>query len=121
MFELSSKYRYYLCKYDINMRMGIDGLCRYVQQHVPFSILSGDAFIFFNKARTMVKILKWDDDGFLLYQKKLQQGTFELPSYCDTTGCFELSWDTFYFIMRGVSLSGIKKRYRFNLKALKTS
>lgn len=45
------------------------------------SLVSGDAFIFFGKRRDGVKILRWDGDGFLLYYKRLEGGTFELPTF----------------------------------------
>ncbi len=37
--------------------------------------LGGAVFIFFSKNRQQVKMLKWDGDGFLLYQKRLERGT----------------------------------------------
>lgn len=43
--------------------------------------LGGAVFIFFSKNRQQVKMLKWDGDGFLLYQKRLERGTFELPFF----------------------------------------
>ena len=27
----------------------------------------------------MIKLLRWQEDGFILYQKRLEDGTFELP------------------------------------------
>lgn len=115
MFELHKGLNYYLCQFPINMNYGIRGLSNFVQSNVPIDILSNSVFVFFNKSRTKVKILRWDGDGFLLYYKVLQKGTFELPSYSDTSGTYELSWDTFSFIMRGVSLESVKLRKRLKI------
>ena len=41
-----------------------------------------------------VKLLKWDTDGFLLYQKRLERGSFEMPRKNADTGYYELSWET---------------------------
>lgn len=46
------------------------------------SPVSGDIFLFFGKNRQSVKILRWDGDGFLLYYKRLEGGSFELPTLC---------------------------------------
>ena len=45
------------------------------------SPVSGDIFLFFGKNRQSVKILRWDGDGFLLYYKRLEGGSFELPTF----------------------------------------
>lgn len=115
MFELHSGLKYYLCQFPVRMTCGIRGLGNFVRANVPVELLSDSVFVFFNKQRNNVKILRWDGDGFLLYQKVLQKGTFELPSYCAESGSYELSWDTFSFMMRGVSLESVRLRKRFKI------
>ena len=69
------------------MSLGIDGLYRLVRSEMKeLSPISGDAFIFFGKTRKSVKILKWDGDGFLLFYKRLEKGSFELPVFNPHTG-----------------------------------
>lgn len=41
--------------------------------------LSGEVFLFLCKSRGMIKILHWQKDGFILYTKKWEEGTFEVP------------------------------------------
>ncbi|MCQ2196344.1 MAG: IS66 family insertion sequence element accessory protein TnpB [Bacteroidaceae bacterium] len=118
MFELNENNRYFLCIYPMRFNYGIDGLYNMVATNTHLSPMTGDAFVFFNKPRNMVKILKWDTDGFLLYQKRLAKGRFELPRYSEDSGCFELSWDTFYFIIKGVNLAAVKYHNRFKYRAL---
>ena len=77
--------------------------------------ISGDIFIFFSRTRNNVKLLKWDGDGFLLYQKRLEKGTFERPLYNTESNSFSLSWDTFSMIMRGVSLTSVSYRKRLKI------
>jgi len=116
MFELTDKSRYFLCLYPVRLNMGIDGLYNVIASNTHLSPMSGDAYVFFNSSRKMVKILKWDIDGFLLYQKRLARGRFELPEYNEESGCFELSWDTFYFIIKGVDLAAVRYHDRFIYK-----
>ena len=119
MFELSEESRYFLCQYPITMNKGIDGLCRIIESSTQFSPVSGDCYVFFSKNRKQVKILKWDTDGFLLYQKRLVKGRFELPVYSEESGCFELSWATFYFIIRGIDFETVRYHSRFRMRSIK--
>jgi hypothetical protein len=59
------------------MRKGIDGLSGMVQALFSMNALNGDVFIFFNRPKNRVKILHWQGDGFIIYHKRLEKGTFE--------------------------------------------
>lgn len=120
MFNLHDGLKYYLCQFPVSMNKGIRGLSNYIMANVPVDVLSGSVFIFFSANRKAVKILRWDGDGFLLYHKVLQKGTFEIPTYCADTGSYELSYDTVSFLMRGVALDTIKlrKRFQYNPNAM---
>ena len=85
------------------------------------SPMNGDVYVFVNKSRKQVKILRWDTDGFLLYQKRLAKGKFEFPVFNEDTGCYELSWDTFYFIIRGIDSESTKWHSRFVYKSVRTT
>jgi len=61
------------------MRKGFDGLCGIVQSQLGKSALTGEVFIFLNRRRNQVKLLLWEGDGFSLYHKRLERGTYELP------------------------------------------
>ena len=115
MFSLDHNLRYHLCQRYVNMNKGINGLYTLIKNEFPVSPISGDVFIFFAKNRCMVKMLRWDGDGFILYQKRLEEGTFEVPVFNPTTGKQELCWDVLLLIMRGISTSGLRKRKRFSL------
>ena len=77
MFGLNDGMRYYVCQRYVRMNLGINGLYRLVSQEMDLPPLSGAVFIFFSKNRQQVKLLRWDTDGFTLYQKRLERGTFE--------------------------------------------
>ena len=92
------------------MRKGFDGLSGLVREGLSKDPLSGDVFIFFNKRRTHVKLLLWERDGFSLYHKRLERGTYELPS----TASAELRSDELMLILQGVSLKSVRRRKRFH-------
>ncbi|WP_287566519.1 IS66 family insertion sequence element accessory protein TnpB [Parabacteroides sp.] len=68
---------------------------------------------FFQEKRDLVKILHWDTDGFILYQKRLESGTFELPRFKPDEGLCKLQWETFFMIIRGTPLRSTRLRKRF--------
>lgn len=115
MFELTENHRYYVCQQPVSMNKGIFALSNYVKSEMGMSPVSGDVFVFFSKGKKQVKILKWDEDGFVLYQKRLQRGTFEVPRYNFTRGSCELPWNTFYFIMRGITISSVQFNPRLRI------
>ena len=64
---------------------------------------------------TKCKILRWDGDGFLLYYKRLEGGSFELPTFNPNTGNYEISYQVLSFILNGVSLKSVRLRKRFRI------
>ena len=115
MFGLEDSRRYYVCQRYVRMNLGINGLSRMVSNELKQPVLSGDVFIFFGKSRQMVKLLCWDGDGFLLYQKRLERGTFELPLFKAGQKAVEMPYRTLSAIMRGVSLRSVKYRDRLRI------
>ena len=115
MFGLEESRQYYVCQHYVRMNLGINGLSKLVSQELKRPLLNGDVFIFFGKSRQTVKLLCWDGDGFLLYQKRLEKGTFELPRFNAAQKAVEMPYRTFSAIMRGVSLQSLKYRSRLRI------
>ena len=115
MFGLEDSRRYYVCQRYVRMNMGINGLSSIVSNELKRPLLNGDVFIFFGKSRQMVKLLCWDGDGFLLYQKRLEKGTFELPRFRAGLKAAEMPYRTLSAIMRGVSLKSVRYRSRLRI------
>ena len=95
------------------MRKGFDGLSGLVRNELQKDPLSGDVFIFFNKRHNQVKLLLWERDGFSIYYKRLEKGTYELPTMNDSSSSAELRSDELMFILQGISLASIRRRKRF--------
>jgi transposase len=113
MWGLNKQQRYWLCQDTTDMRRGFDGLSGVVREamsgHNP---LSGDAYIFINRRRNQLKILVWESGGFLLYHKRLEQGTFEQPVPQSDNS---LRWDELVLMVEGVKLKGLERRKRYVL------
>jgi transposase len=82
------------------------------------SPLSGDAFIFFNQRRDRIKILHWQGDGFVIYCKRLERGTYEIPLKYSAQKNIEIDASTLQFILDGITLSSVRKRQRYQLKSV---
>ena len=61
-------------------RKGIDGLAGVVTTALGRNPDSGDLFVFKNRKGDRLKILAWQGDGFALYLRRLERGTFAFPS-----------------------------------------
>ena len=116
MFALTESTPVYLCRQTVDMRKGIDGLYKMVLGELHQHPLSGSAFVFFSKNRQCVKILRWDGDGFLLYHKRLERGTFEAPRFDAASGAYRLPWKTFSLIMEGISLRSVRYSKRLKIE-----
>lgn len=115
MLSITGFHRCYLYSGRTDMRKGIDSLCGLVRNELGKDPLSGELFIFFCSARRRVKILLWDTDGFALYHKRLESGTYQLPD--GSTAHQRISAQQLNFILAGVALEKIKFRPRYQYTA----
>lgn len=115
MFALEEDMTFYVYSEAVDMRCGIPKLYDLICASFPsVPFLTGkNVFIFFSRSRYLVKIIRYDSGGILLYQKRLEHGTFELPEHDASDKSFIISYETLSFIMRGISLKSIKYRKRF--------
>lgn len=104
---------YFLYTGFVDMRKGIDSLSGLVNNELGKSPLRGDLFIFINRRRRQIKMLHWQGDGFAIFYKRLEKGTYELPPLAGPS--VSLSAEQVLFILQGVKLKSVKKRTRYSL------
>lgn len=115
MVPFSSTQRYFLYRPATDMRKSFDGLCGLVRSGLDGDPLAGDVYIFLNARRDRIKLLVWDRTGFVIYYKRLERGTFELPALAaDQTSC-AVNWSDLVLILEGVALGSVQRRQRFLL------
>ena len=76
--------------------------------------LSGHLFLFFNRRRDRIKLLFWDRDGLAIFYKRLEKGTFQIPTPTADKQGVELEHAQLTKLLEGLDLgngSG-RKRYR---------
>ena len=113
MLSLSSSARYFLYDQPTDMRCGVYSLAGLVTNKLGKDPLSGDIFIFIGKSANQIRLLQWDADGFALYIKRLESGTFERPA----AGKAQLGAGELMLILQGIRLSSVKHRKRFSRSA----
>lgn len=113
MFGLTSQDRYHLYMQPTDMRKGFEGLSGLVEHHLARKPRSGEVFIFINKRRDKVKLLRWGGSGYTLYYKRLEEGTFELPRYDEQVGNMVLNYTQLVMLIDGVSIQNLSHRKRF--------
>lgn len=104
---------YYLHSGAVDMRKGFDSLCGVVQTQFQMTALSGDVFIFINQHRNRIKLLQWQGDGFAVFHKRLERGTYEIPKQNSTSNSILLTSHQLQFILEGIVLSSIRKHRRY--------
>lgn len=109
MLALSPTIRYFLYRSPADMRYGINSLAGLVRNELGFDPMSGDVFVFLGKRRNQIRLLQWDRDGFAMYIKKLEQGTFEWPRGEEAlVSSYQLT-----LLLQGVMLDSVRLRRRY--------
>lgn len=103
----------YLCCSPVDMRRGFDTLAAMVRDHLVGDPMSGNLFLFVGRNKDRIKILYWDKDGFALWYKRLEEGTFRLPAVKDQSVGIELKASELAMLLAGIDLTSIKRRKRF--------
>jgi transposase len=96
------------------MRKSFDALCGLVSSRLGQNPMSGDIFIFINKPRNRVKMLRWEAGGFVLFYKRLERGTFELPLMDVSLTNRVLDYGELVMLITGISMKNARKRLRFS-------
>jgi transposase len=115
MFSLSSYQTYYLYAKPCDMRKSFDGLCGIVRNELKRKPIDGSVYVFLNRRATHLKLLQWEAGGFVLYYKRLEQGTFRLPLKTTDTAApgRGVSYAELVLMVQGIQVSQLVKRKRY--------
>ena len=112
----NAQHSYYLYDGPADMRKSFNGLCGLVRNGLDRNPANGEVFVFLNRKRDMIKLLLWDRNGFVIYCKRLERGTFEHPTRKSHHGGIWLSWSELMLILEGIALDSVKQRKRYVLQ-----
>jgi transposase len=106
--------RIWLAVEPADMRCGFDRLAERAAEVTGQDPLSGHLFLFRGRGGDRLKILYWDKDGYALWYKRLEEGTFKLPRLEGGGASVELRASELAMLLDGIDLKSIRrgKRYR---------
>lgn len=111
MLTLGLSGRVWVCVEPVDGRKSFDGLSAVVTAQLGRDPLSGDLFVFKNRRGDRLKILAWQGDGFAMYLRRLERGTFAFP-HADTAEV-SVTATELAMILGGVELHSAKRRTRY--------
>jgi transposase len=107
MLTVPSNARLFLCQTPMNMRKSFEGLGTVIGQLFPGELLSGAFFIFLNRYKDHMKVLFWDGDGFVIWYKRLEKGTFSSKWGSETL----LDRRSFLMLLEGITPRRLQSRF----------
>jgi transposase len=105
--------RIYLYAQNVDMRKSFDGLHAIIQAEFERDALGGDLFVFLNRRRDRLKLMVWEPDGWAMFYKRLEAGTFERPRPAADGVSMELDATDLALLLAGVELKSVKRRPRY--------
>lgn len=103
-----------------DLRKSYDGLAALVEGTFERSLFSGDAFVFINRRATQVRILYWDRDGYCIWMKRLESGTFRRAEAADGQVLIEVDVGELMMLLEGIDAPVVTRRKRYRRSEAKT-
>jgi len=103
MLNESGSGQVYLACGATDMRKSIDGLAALVKYSFDLDPFADAWFVFCNRGRDKLKLLRWDNNGFWLYYRRLEKGHFTWPSDSEK-GPMEISRRQLGWLLDGLRL-----------------
>ena len=113
MMHLPASVRVYVCLTPCDMRRSFDGLHALVRDHLDLDAFAGHLYLFASRRRDRVKILYWDRDGFAIWSKRLEEGTYSIPSAEPQARRIEMTPEELGALLSGIDLSSAARRKRY--------
>jgi len=115
MLSLPSVVKIYLHATPVNLHFSFDRLAGIVRDEMGRDPLSGHLFVFRNRRGDRLKLLLWDDDGFLILYKRLETGVFKFPVVSPETRSVQVSIADLSLLFWGIEAGSVRRHKRFSL------
>lgn len=110
MLAVSGNARIFLFQKPIDMRKGIEALSALVEENCAGELMTGAYFVFINRLKDKMKVLYWDNDGFAIWWKRLEKGSFRLLGIERAL----IDRKEFFMLLEGITPKKVQKRFRIN-------
>jgi transposase len=111
--DRAASVRIWLCTGSTDMRCGFDRLAAQAKTITHQDPQSGHLFVFRSRGGDRMKVLAWDQDGYILWYKRLEEGVFKLPRLDPSQTSVELRTSELAMILDGIDLASVKRVKRF--------
>ena len=114
MLSLSPTVRIWLAAQPADLRKSFDTLAALVRDGLQGDPLSGDIFVFRNKAADRIKLLIWEEDGYAIWYKRLEAGRYRFPSAPGERPRVEIRAADLVMLLEGIDLASVKRGKRYH-------
>ena len=94
------------------MRKSYQSLGAIVEQELNLNLFDGQLFVFCNKTRNIIKILYWENNGFVIWQKRLEKDRFSWPTAKNAS--MEVDGLNLNFLLDGINIMKLEKHKKIN-------
>jgi transposase len=95
---------YYLYRKPVKMSRSFDGLAALIRTELNKDIINGDVFIFVNRTRSMIKVFVYEQKGFSIFYRRLDEGSFQLPAIVGEDISYRMSAEQIMYMLSGMTL-----------------
>jgi transposase len=110
MLGIPSGTKIYFCSQPVDFRKSFNGLGGIVESVFEMDVLDGHLFLFVNRRRDRIKALWWEPGGLILWYKRLEQGTFEIPRTSEGQSHVTIDATQLAMLIGGVPLASARTR-----------
>ena len=110
MLAISGNARIFFFQKPIDMRKGVEALSVLVEENCTGELTTGAYFVFVNRSKDRMKVLYWDSDGFAIWWKRLEKGSFRLLGIDRKL----IDRKEFFMLLEGITPHRIQKRFSFS-------
>ena len=114
MLSLPPAVRIWLSTRPADLRKSFDGLAALVRDGLRGDPLSGDIFVFRNKSADRIKLLIWEEDGYAIWYKRLEKGSYRFPAAADGAEQVEVRATDLIMLLAGVDLASVRRSRRYH-------
>jgi transposase len=105
--------RIWLCTQPTDLRKSFDSLAELVRQQLQDDPLSGHVFVFRNRRSDRVKLLYWDEDGYVIVYKRLEAGSFRFPAAAANQAGISMRAADLAMLLDGVDWQNVRRSRRY--------
>ena len=113
MIPIQGRIRVFVGLQSVDMRKSFDGLCAEVKRQIRMDPADGHLYAFIGNNRRRMKLLLFDRHGFWIFYRRLERGSFQLPTGVPGSTRLEIDAATLAAILDGVDLDSMRRRMRY--------